>query len=190
MTTPSGKLLALLLLAGCTPVASGSFLTSAPAFSPAFTSGSVSLRGPQANVRYQIGNQTGAIVVPAQISVPPGDSVRLTAGSKPQAGMPSVPLVPAATTQFVYTAIYFTKATKTGHGLALHFALPPHVDPKVGTYFLAAFDRKRGTWNSEYATPIQATSHDISMAPNGGAVTYPANTAIGIALYRISSKIP
>jgi hypothetical protein len=181
------RLLALLLLASCAGPTSDSYPATGSG-APAMINASVTLHGPAANVPYTVKKKPGRIEVPAQISVPPGDSVRLTAGSKPQAGMPTVPLVPAATNQFVYTAVYFSKITRTQHGLALAYLLPAKVNPKVGTFYLAAFDRKTKTWNSNYATPIHATSREISMAPTGGAVTYPANTAIGIALYRISTS--
>jgi hypothetical protein len=105
--------------------------------------------------------------------------------------MPSVPLVPAVTTQFVYAAIYFTRETRLARGLGMRFELPHDTNPRVGTYYLVEYSRETKSWNTRYAKPLNATSREIEMFPaSTRAVTYRANTAIGIALYRISALPP
>jgi hypothetical protein len=176
-------------LAACSQSGSAGFVAQTSAGSLAVArGGSVQLHGYPAEVSFDVAGKAGQLQIPAQLGVPPNDSVRATTGTKPQAGMPPVPLVPAATIQLVYAAVYFTHSTKTSHGLGMLYELPASVNPKSGSFYLASYDAKKKSWNTSYAKPLRTTSRDVSISPTGGAVTYQANAANGIALYQIATK--
>jgi hypothetical protein len=135
--------------------------------------------------------KSGAILVPSQIAVPAGDYATVSAGTQPQASMhPILPApYPLMTKTVVYTAVRFTKPTKTSKALGLTFALPPSIDPDFGTFYLAVYGA-HGMWQSVENTH-GAVNGRVTFTPAGGTTSYSANAPHGIALYQVlSATVP